>query len=331
MYRCITFAILLFALSAHAQGESVPSDCTAHDSVKARYAHDAAWMAMLHLLDTDSANIDEPHIPQSLQDTFMRALLAVYNAPLPARDTVVFGLHYYTAKAFSLNKLSVFGDAETPWIVRLSKKDQTDHPSIDSIISAYGITVEDVLVFGTRLFLTIQTDKFYNTQAIAKVFNAVSFGTTDPYSYIGDGDHISGKVYQSEIHLTYSIGWEDCPAGCISRRYFRFTVYPDCSVRFDSSYGSVLGDFKFPDADVQDNTSSSDGLRISPNPASESVTVYCVSSTNLEIVNAEGQVVKKVVVTEPRSEVSLLDMPNGLYFIRPEGGTHGETVKFIKQ
>jgi uncharacterized protein YjdB len=57
---------------------------------------------------------------------------------------------------------------------------------------------------------------------------------------IGDGDDITAIDSTDHIDLIYKLGWDDCMAGCISNRYFKFRVYLNYSVEFIGSYGDLL-------------------------------------------------------------------------------------------
>src|SRR5689334_6189231 len=72
--------VFLFCLSAASFAQRVPSSCDAPDSVKELYLGDAAGLAYDYQIRLHPSYKDSTNISQLLQDTFLRALLAVYNA-----------------------------------------------------------------------------------------------------------------------------------------------------------------------------------------------------------------------------------------------------------
>jgi hypothetical protein len=43
---------------------------------------------------------------------------------------------------------------------------------------------------------------------------------------------------ESGVRLDYSVGYGDCPAGCIGRRFYHFVVHADGTVEYRGASGT---------------------------------------------------------------------------------------------
>jgi hypothetical protein len=60
-----------------------------------------------------------------------------------------------------------------------------------------------------------------------------------PYKYEGDGDDIELRFENEKYIMTFSTGWGDCPAGCMNRHFWEFSLQ-DCQADFIRAYGDPL-------------------------------------------------------------------------------------------
>ncbi|MBC8465653.1 T9SS type A sorting domain-containing protein [bacterium] len=72
-------------------------------------------------------------------------------------------------------------------------------------------------------------------------------------------------------------------------------------------------------------------LSISPNPASNHITIETPAQSQLSILNLNGQELLKQTITEPKTVINISSLPNGIYFVRLTGKEIVGVGKFIKQ
>src|SRR5579864_3834177 len=248
--KSLLIIFFLFCCAGAAFTQHVPSSCDAPDSVKRMYREDAAWLTYRYEIGNDSHYADSVTILQNVQNIFLEGLLAVRNAvSLPAVDTLT---HFSFVRDFEkphpfrsfhpyfLRQIELFIDTTIPWEKNLAHaKIPTGNGSFDSLIEIFGITFDSVYKYYSDFWVGV-THIPYNVLVLDSLINRIATPQllADQYGFVGDGDRIEGRIEGKDtMILTYSVGWGDCPNGCISRRYWRFTVYPDCSVQYDSSYG----------------------------------------------------------------------------------------------
>ncbi|MEP7234952.1 MAG: T9SS type A sorting domain-containing protein [Ignavibacteriota bacterium] len=323
------------------------SNCSAPDSVVNLYSEDAAKIAFGIMIQRSAYYHDSINIPQTLQDTFLRALIAVHNSRIPASDTMlgrivlsnfhgpifVHANYIEIDYTYSFRRLRIKIDTTVQWEKNIAehKIPSGNHP-IDSLMNVYGIGMDSVTSFYQKFkYLSLHTKSYYNIAAIAEEWNKLSDTLTEasPISFatIPNGlVDIKATIEDSNIHLTYLFGWGDCPSGCNSTHYWSFTIYPDCSVTLDSSYGSRM----FSQS-VSANVQKNDQLNIYPNPGSQDITVEVSPQTILEIFDLEGKLAQRILCTRKLQPVSLPTIPRGIFVIKATD-KQGEikTTKFIK-
>jgi len=220
--------------------------CPAPDSVQAMYQDDADRLALSRTFRNGTTWVDSVAIDPDWSATAMYALLAVYNADLPERDTVVDLLSIHVYPSVTLRSVIVSADGALPWMQQLALGNlPTGTPSIDQLIADHGLTLANFYTWpgpstGDHIAV-FEAEAHSNVLALAAMFAAVQgVSYAEPNGNLGDGNTITDSVYADHVRVVYSFGWGDCPAGCTLRRYWEFSVYFDCSVVFSGSWGDNL-------------------------------------------------------------------------------------------
>ncbi len=329
----------LFCSAAAVFAQRVQSDCNAPDSVKKMYGEPAAWMAYQFERDTQSPYLDSAILPQFLQDKFMNALVAVYNVKgIPQSDTVtrtplphdyVYPEPLYLRTLFSLGTMMLRIDTSENWQKRwVNHLLPTGNSAFDSLLNKYAIVFDTVYLNYSGHWIGI-THTPYNAPILDSLIDvaADNFHFAIASFIIGDGDKVEGIIQtDSSVQLKYSLGWGDCILGCMYRKYWQFTVFPDCSVRFDTSYTRTPYNWS-----VDVDPSFTFDVTIQPNPASNMIMVAAQPYCTIELLDIVGKTIQSTISQEERTELSISSLPKGIYFVRATNkyGKHS-TVKFIK-
>ena len=72
-------------------------------------------------------------------------------------------------------------------------------------------------------------------------------------------------------------------------------------------------------------------VKIYPNPASTHITIESSPSSQLSILNLNGQELMKQTSTEPKTVIEISSLPNGVYFVRVTGDKAVNVGMFVKQ
>ena len=99
---------------------------------------------------------------------------------------------------------------------------------------------------------------------------------------------------------------------------------------YHRNWSSISGESTSPLGIADKETSI---FSVFPNPTSESLTIKLIDtkkSTVVQIRNINGQLIKEVVLSSSNQNISIENLPSGLYFINPKND-QSVSAKFIKQ
>jgi hypothetical protein len=321
--------IIVFVQLQIVNGQKVNSDCTAADSITAKYKKDADRLALRKILRINSSYKDSTHIPKQWSDTVLNSLIAVYNATaLPVRDTIITSFNIHTYPIPDLNNFDVSADSNLSWMQNLHNNNiPSGNNTVDSIMNAFHLQI-----YGYNTFLnyypyhtvSFASDSNYNITALAKCFvNIPGVFYSDPNICFGDGNNITDSIYSNYVELIYSLGWGDCPSGCTERRFWKFHVYYDCSVEYIGSYGSPLSN---PVSEIYN-----DRIKIYPNPFKTEINIDNICSDfEYTLYNSLGKIMRKDKTTYPAIS-NLESLPIGLYLLQIKKKNKIIKYKLIKE
>ena len=235
-------AVMLAACNTATAPRSMHSsvdDSRVPAELRAAYLEDANRLALRDLL----ANaFSEVPIPQDAVPPYYNALVGVYNATaLPARDTVVDVYRIRTSGNPTTRSLLLQLLGTEPWVQHLARREiPTGDPPIDTLLSRYSLSVGTVYAMHDGdVLLTLGPPEPLNITALAQLFSGISgVRFAEPNGVVGDRNDIAGSVENSRVLLDYSVGYGDCPSGCIGRRFYHFAVHDDGTVDYLGASGS---------------------------------------------------------------------------------------------
>lgn len=176
----------------------------------------------------DHPNYNEPEFDQDEVNAVFDLIKAVYELDVPERDTVfsVYGIH--TRYCNMTNALGLNVQTDAPEIQSLAAGViPTGNSDLDSILATYAFdSVYALYSYPEFPWISLYTSESYNMIPVAEELATVnSILQTDLYlGCVGDGNTIAMERNEDFATLTFSIGWGDCPAGCIHHRYWEFRV-----------------------------------------------------------------------------------------------------------
>jgi hypothetical protein len=240
-------ALLTVAVVLACDGATAPTlfkssvdDLRVPETLRAAYQEDAARLALRELV-ARPGGFDEVTIPSDVVRNYYHALILVYNATaLPARDSVVdvYGIHTFPQPATRSIYMIVAGDQE--WAQRLVRdRVPTGDAVVDGLLRDYALSFERAYTMSTGEFLVVLRSALaLNMAALAPKFVAApGVRASQPNGAWGDSDDIDATRGDA-ILVDYSVGYGDCPSGCIGRRFYHFAVHPDGTVEYRGASGS---------------------------------------------------------------------------------------------
>jgi len=234
-------AVMLAACDTATAPSSMQSsvdDSRVPAELRAAYLEDANRLALRDLLVNGFAEV---LIPQDAVQPYYNALVLVYNATaLPARDTVVEVYRIHTFPAPTTRSLMLQLRASDAWVQALARREiPAGDATVDTLLARYSLSVGGVFtIYNGDVFLTLGSAQPLNVKALGTLFAGIAgVKSADPNGAVGDGADIVGSI-NSTLLLHYSVGYGDCPAGCIARRFYNFAVHDDGTVEYLGASGA---------------------------------------------------------------------------------------------
>ena len=330
MVKLILTLVLGFLLSVNHGFSQL--NCIAPDSIIEKYQEDADRLALRKIYRLNSPYVDSVVIPQIVSDTFLNALIAVYNAThIPERDTVVSILDIHTWYIPPMRKVVVAADSTLFWMQQLREGIiPTGYQALDSIIAKYDLSIDSYEDWSNWFFwhsVVFKSEQNYNIPALANAIETlpdVYFSESE--SVVGDGSDINDNLVfgeESGLDLFYSFKWGDCFSGCIAHRTWWFKAYPDCSVEFIKVFGESLHLTLIDDPAYKPHI-------VYPNPFKDEIWVEGISNVfEYSVFNLSGQ----IILSGKSYGKSIPDLENlipGFYMLAIREKNRVSTYKVIK-
>ena len=330
MVRIILILVLGFFLcSNHGFGQL---NCIAPDNIIAKYQDDADRLALRKIYRLNSPYVDSVEIPQIVSDTFLNALIAVYNAThIPERDTVVSILDIHTWYIPPMRQVGVAADSSLFWMQQLSEGIiPTGYQALDSIIVKYDLSIDSYEEWAHWFFwhsVVFKSEQNYNIPALANAFETLpDVYFAESKGIIGDGSDITDNLVIGEnsgVDLFYSFKWGDCFSGCIAHRTWWFKAHPDCTVEFIKVFGESL-----PLTSIGDPAYNP--YYIYPNPFVDEIWIEGISDVfEYSVSDLSGQ----IILSGTSYEKDIPDLENlipGFYVLAIREKNRISTYKVIK-
>ena len=194
--------------------------------LQAAYQEDAARLALRFIMDAGGTARGEVRIPQTLVSTFYNALTRVHAMNHPARDSVVDLYRIHTFPAPATHELIVGVDPSQEWVKRWQQGNRlTGNRAIDALMEEFNLQLQQYYPWSSGHAVVLRSAEPLNIFALARRFSDVGgVRYAESNGVGGDGDDIRATVVSSGIRLDYSVGFGDCPAGCIDRHTWSFLV-----------------------------------------------------------------------------------------------------------
>jgi len=228
---------------------AVADDSELPDSLRRAYLEDAGILTLRIVEDVGGEASDQVELPNELLNALYSALIHVYRATdLAARDTVVDMFDIHVMHTWAIRSLIVAVDSTKAWTEAWRNGERlTGNEQIDQLMETYDLELDEYYDFPWGPLVTLKSIRPLNMAALARRFAAINgVRYSEPNGGAGDGSNITARTEGTCWRLEYSLGWGDCPAGCIARRFWAFEVDHKGRVAFAGSRGSPLPDIHTP-------------------------------------------------------------------------------------
>jgi hypothetical protein len=213
-------------------------DSRVSDSTFQILLDDAKLLCLNLYLNDESRELTDIEIDESHVGPVIAALQMVFLDSLLQSTQEIREYQIHTLCPIQLHEGILKSDTINTYINSWYQDGFSTHGLIDNYIYQYGINLDSI---GNNQY-KYQSEIGINHLALASELKKLPFVLdAKSISCIGDGSQIEIIDFTSDyIHLIYSYGWGDCPAGCTKRHYWEIGVYGSGIVELIAESGNKL-------------------------------------------------------------------------------------------
>jgi len=216
-----------------------PDNCQYSQEIEDLYSNDAKHLLMSEIYeDTLHVDYNNPYFDTVKIATILNGFQSIYDLSIPERDTIIDYANIHVRPLVSLQSVSLKVDTGAQEVRNLIDGVPTGNAILDSIVQEFGFDeVKTAYSYPDFNWLSIKTEGSFNQIPIVEVLGQLPFFYYAGLGgFVGDGNNIALTTQVDHVLFDFSIGLGDCPAGCIYRRHWIFSVNSNCEAEFLYSY-----------------------------------------------------------------------------------------------
>jgi len=216
---------------------------TLPDSIKAVYRLDASRLVLRGIersLPLRDASIEIP--PEEVQFRLEAFAWLFRTTGLAERDSVVDVFQIHTFPRPAVRELAFSLDATEEWVARWTTGTAlTGNSVLDELVRRQGLSLVSDRVRGPYRQVVLRSTRPANMHALAaRLAELPGVRWAEPNTVLGHGSDIELERDGRDWLITFRLGWNDCPSGCIESHYWRFRITDQGAVTFLESWGSAV-------------------------------------------------------------------------------------------
>ncbi len=232
MKKLLSLTILIFVLFSCNQTDDTISEPENEPEANTleSYLHDANQLYFEEIFqDSSHPNLEEPILNSIEVDKIFKIIEAVYKSRSPQRDTVFDVYQIHKLHCYGLSSIHLRVDTERGEIQNLAENIiPTGESSLDNLLTTYNFdSVAPSRSYPQFPWMTLYTDEAYNMIPLEKEFNDIgSIEIAEFEKGCGNWSPLDITLSRNDntATITFSLGWGDCPSGCMNRKYWEFEV-----------------------------------------------------------------------------------------------------------
>ena len=215
------------------------------DSIEALYRVDASRLALREIERSRPLTDASIEIPPEEVRTRLRAFAWLFSTTgLASRDSVVDVFQIHTFPRPVVQELALSLDATEEWVARWTPgAAPSGNGVLDELVRRHGLSLLSDRGTGDYREVVLRSAYAVNVHALAaRLAEIPGVRWAEPNSVLGDGNDVESERDGDSWLITFRLGWNDCPAGCIDSHYWRFRITDQGAVTLVESWGSRVLD-----------------------------------------------------------------------------------------
>ncbi len=334
----ITLLVFILGISSMTKGQvtSSATECEFSDQFEQAFERDAKRLALRYIYESGLPDSADAYIPNEYYEMMLANLAIARNETSEDWQYDVFDS--YLIHTNGLPSLDVFRltlDRNFDWVEEwLRQKTGSGNIQVDQLIKQYGLHIILTDYSDGRLVkVEIESSQLLNIRALLHQFRAIN-GVMEATEISDPAANRSDIIYSvsdlGKPQLTFRYNWGNCEKACLYQHNWICELNEqNCKVNYEVNKGDPLS-VKLFDFFLR--------LDVFPNPTSDLVNLHMVGPPEKEIevslFSACGKKMKSKALNTNQGqldvEVSLNDLPIGIYFVSFRTGTSIHTERVLK-
>lgn len=239
MRKLFFFLILFIFLSCNKESSS-PDICYVSQEIRTLYQEDVYRLLFREIyFDSLHPHRSTPIFNENETQKLLQAIQSIYDQDMPERDTVLAIYNIHTFPDLGMRSISLNVNPEAEEITRMINGEPTGNESLDNLLTTFSFTeITPSLFYPEFNWITIVSDSCWNLFPIIEELSSFEFIELAELGggAVGDGNDLLLYRTGTSLQFDFSIGWGDCPSGCINRRHWIFNVTSNCEPSFINSF-----------------------------------------------------------------------------------------------
>lgn len=305
--------------------QTIAQDCNIVSKIQNDYLNDAKILALREIYsDSTSSNADSVEIPSSLTNKYLGALSQIYSLDKQVIDSIFNIYDIHASPNVPYMEIAMIGDTNFTWIKNYMLDSLiSGNPQFDSIATKYDFKLQSYINLSVGLSMSITTSQYLNLEPLVDSLNTIEgLELVEAMeSWAGDGNNIEFSTDSDTLFFDFSIGWGDCPAGCINRKFWHFSIF-DCN----ATYLGISGDNYTSINDVVKSE-----YNIYPNPVNDILKIEKWEEIEaIDIYDLQGKLI--IGFYEGFNQLDLSRLKTGQYLLKIRNRNNDKsTFRIIKR
>lgn len=203
------------------------SNCEPSITLQNAYINDVNQLAIQQMLNSGTSDSESVYIIESYKQTIWKGLAALENAVsfIPQLDSVTNIYCIHNTEAYETHSIYISLDTSVQWTENwINEQPYSGNVSVDDFLEGFSYTVDHPSITLDNI-IELTFDSTLNLFPIVNYLNGIDgINYAELTPTVGDGNHIEFSSSGPIQYFTFTLGWGDCPSGCIYNRSWSFSV-----------------------------------------------------------------------------------------------------------
>lgn len=232
MRTVLTILILLPIVLSCSKNKEVVNQCYCSEEIKELYSEDVNLILFREIYSNpDHPDRNNAVLNENKASLLLNAIQSTYDLNSHNSDSIFNTYNIHVFPMLSMRNISLEVNPESDEIINLIAGEPTGNPVLDDLLSTYSFNeVTTSFFYPDFTWITISSEESWNLIPICEELEKFDFIhiAEQGGGAVGGGNDLNIEINGNDILLDFSIGWGDCPSGCIYEKHWIYKTTTLC-------------------------------------------------------------------------------------------------------